>query len=119
MTYEATLDCVRELSERATLRPAPHHLALAKPEDLHHGPRPAIVAWEDRHLPKIGGDLGTAGNHKRHQKHAVKDHCPTCGKRPQYCYCEVRPRKKDFMQAALEKTESKIERLPFVVPAGE
>jgi len=118
MTPQTTLDRVRELSERAMLRPAPKRLRLTRPEDVNPPLKPAPVPFEELYPPRIGGDLGTAGNHKARRKHDAA-HCPDCGKRPEYCYCEVKPRKKDFMQQALEKTEAAIERQPVVIPAGE
>lgn len=55
MSYESTLQYVRELSERATLRPAPKHLRLTKPGELpFNAARPAIVAYEDRVPIQIG-----------------------------------------------------------------
>lgn len=118
MTPQATLDAVRELSERAMLRPAPNRLHLTKPEEVNQPLRRAPIPYEELHPPKIGGDLGTAGNNKARKPRAA-DHCELCGKRPDYCYCDVKPKKNDFMKRAVEKAEATAERQPVVVPAGE
>lgn len=118
MNPQTTLDAVRELSERATIRPPPKCLPLAKPEDLRPPLKRANATYEELHPPKIGGDLGTAGNNKA-RKPRASDHCPGCGKRPEYCYCDVKPDEKDFMRATVEKAEAATERRPVVLPAGE
>jgi hypothetical protein len=117
MTPQTTLNAVRELSERALLRPAPTRLHLTRPEDLRPTLKPAPVPYEELCPIRIGGSLGTAGNN-RPRKHQ-EQHCPECGKRPQYCYCNVKPREKDFMRAALDKTAAATERRLVVLPAGE
>lgn len=113
MTPQSTLEAVRNLSENAPLRPALARLRLTRPGDLRAGPRPAVTTYEELHPPRIG-------SWTPHQsgKRQATDHCATCGKRPEYCYCEVKPKEKDFMREALEKSAAAIERLPFVMPAA-
>lgn len=106
MTPQATLDAVRELSERATLRPAPKRLRLTRPEDLQPALKPAPIPYEELHPLQIGGSAGTAGNHRPHKPKAVTEHVTRSAM------------EKDWMLSALEKTEAATERRPVVIPAG-
>lgn len=106
MNPETTLNAVRELSENAMLRPATKHLRLTQPEDLQRGrPRPAPEAYEELHPPRMSGDGGTAHDH-RPRPPVATDHCSRCGKRPEYCYCDVSPVVPDWMQKAAKKAGS-------------
>lgn len=104
MTPQATLDAVRELSERASLRPAPTRLRLTKPEEHQPGPRRAIIAYEDKVTLKIGGWSTPHSNTKRR---VPKTHVTRTAM------------EKDFMQLAAEKAEAAVERRPVVIPAGQ
>jgi hypothetical protein len=63
--FETTLAIVRELSENAIHRPAPKRLQFDRLVDRSPSARPALIAFEELHRPKFGGDLGTAHNHTR------------------------------------------------------
>jgi hypothetical protein len=101
-----TLNAVRELSERALLRPAPTRLRLTKPEDRQAGSRPAVIPYEELHPLKIGGFAGTAGNNKARAPRPVREKVTHSAM------------KKDFMRAAVDKAEAAMERQPVVIPAG-
>jgi hypothetical protein len=103
MTPQTTLDAVRELSERASLRPAPTRLRLTKPGEQPPGPRRAIIAYEDAHTPRIGG---WSTPHSVTKRRVPKVHVTKAAM------------EKDWMASAFDKTEAKIARLPFVTPAG-
>jgi hypothetical protein len=117
MNAQTTLDAVRELSEQAMLRPSPTQLRLTTPEDIAARRPRVIIPWEERHALRFGGAQGTAGNYKP-RKNQTADHCQDCGKRPQYCFCKVKPKEKDFLTIAAKKAESATERRTVVIPKG-
>jgi hypothetical protein len=92
MTPQTTLDAVRELSERAMLRPSPTRLRLTRPQERPAGPRRAIIAYEDAHLPRIGGEAGRASGQK--------------SRKPRNEHVTARAMEKDYMAEALAKTEA-------------
>jgi hypothetical protein len=94
MNAESTLRKVRELSERATLRPAVRQLPLAKPEELNRGPRRAIIPYEELHPPRIRATepMRASGYKQRADQSGRGEGRP------------AREAPKDFMVAALDKT---------------
>lgn len=80
------------------LRPAPLHLRLTRRDELPAGPRPAIIAFEDLHPPRIGGEPGRASGQKSRKPR--KEHVTKTAMEKDYAV----ERDNDFMRKALEKT---------------
>lgn len=85
MNPQSTLDAVRELSEKAMLRPSPKRLRVTSLRDQSRGPRRATFAYEELHLPKIGPAGRASGQGARRPRRQSTD-------------------ENNFMAAALEKT---------------
>jgi hypothetical protein len=99
MNPQTTLNAVRELSERAMLRPAPTRLRLARAADLRPGPRPATIPYEELHPPRrIGIEVPMRASGYRQRKGTVPKDAP--------------PAEKDFLKLAVEKTAPK----PVILP---
>ncbi len=64
MNAETTLNAVRELSERATLRPAAKRLRLGGPKAEASKPKRTVIPWEELHPTRMGGDPGRASAYK-------------------------------------------------------
>jgi len=106
MTAQATLDAVRELYERAMLRPAPTHLQFDGPTSKAQRAKRVIIPWEERFSLRIGGSQGSAGNHRPHKPKPVPERVTRTAM------------EMDFMRSAVDKAAAATERRVVVVPRG-